>query len=51
MYDLQPQALTDKELIRYADLWLDKESLPIAVQRELIKRIEQLLDARDIKAV
>jgi hypothetical protein len=49
MYNFQPQALTDEELIRYADLWLDKESLPIAVQRELIKRIEKLLDQRSIK--
>jgi hypothetical protein len=49
MYNLQPQALTDEELIRYADSWLDKESLPIAVQRELLKRIERLLDAQKIK--
>lgn len=52
MYNLQPQSLTDEELIKYAASWLDTGgSLPVAAQRELIKRIEKLLDARDIKAV
>jgi len=50
MYDIQPQALTTEELIRLAESWLDTgDSLPVAAQRELIKRIEKLLDQRSSK--
>jgi hypothetical protein len=46
MHNFQPQALTDEELIKYCDLWLDEESLPLNAQRELIKRLEKLLAER-----
>jgi hypothetical protein len=48
MYDLQPQALTDKELIRYAESCVDKGNMPVAVQVELIKRIEKLVASQSL---
>ena len=36
MYDFQPKALTDRELIKYGKLWLDDEPLPENYQRELL---------------
>lgn len=40
MYNFQPKALTDRELIKYCGLWLDDESLPIDAQREILLRLE-----------
>ena len=40
MYNFQPKALTDRELIKYCGLWLDEESLPVEVQREILLRLE-----------
>jgi hypothetical protein len=45
MYKFQPQALTDEELVKYCDLWLHEDTLPVAAQRELVKRLEKALDA------
>ena len=44
MYKFQPKALTDRELIKYSGLWLDDESLPVDVQREILLRLEQRCD-------
>lgn len=44
MYNFQPQALTDHELVKYCGLWLDDESLPIEAQREILKRLGARLD-------
>lgn len=44
MYNFQPKALTDRELIKYGGLWLDDESLPIDVQREILLRLGQRCD-------
>jgi hypothetical protein len=44
MYKFQPQALTDRELIKYGGLWLDEESLPVEAQRELLRRLENRCD-------
>ena len=44
MYKFQPKALTDRELIKYGGLWLDDESLPTDVQRELLLRLEERCD-------
>lgn len=44
MYKFQPKALTDRELIKYGGLWLDEESLPTEVQREILLRLEQRCD-------
>jgi hypothetical protein len=44
MYNFQPKALTDRELIKYGGLWLDEESLPIEAQREILRRLEQRCD-------
>jgi hypothetical protein len=47
MYNFQPQALTDKELVKYCALWLGDESLPIDAQRELVKRLAARIDELD----
>jgi hypothetical protein len=47
MHNFQPQALTDKELVKYCDLWLDDESLPIEAQRELVKRLAARIQELD----
>ena len=44
MYNFQPKALTDRELIKYGGLWLNDESLPVDVQREILMRLEQRCD-------
>ena len=44
MYKFQPKALTDRELVKYGGLWLDDESLPVEMQRELLLRLEQRCD-------
>ena len=44
MYDFQPKALTDRELIKYGRLWLDDEPLPVNYQRELLLRLEERCD-------
>jgi hypothetical protein len=44
MYKFQPKALTDRELVKYGGLWLDDESLPTEVQRELLLRLEKRCD-------
>lgn len=44
MYNFQPKALTDRELIKYGGLWLNDESLPMDAQREILKRLEQRCD-------
>ncbi len=44
MYDFQPKALTDRELIKYGRLWLDDEPLPENYQRELLLRLEERCD-------
>ncbi len=44
MYNFQPKALTDRELIKYGGLWLDEEPLPIETQREILLRLEQRCD-------
>jgi hypothetical protein len=43
MFSVQPSHLTDKELVRYADMLLDQGQLNKEWQEELIKRFEQLL--------
>lgn len=47
MYKLLPQALTDHELVKYCGLWLLEESLPVDVQKEILKRLEQHLYGKD----
>jgi hypothetical protein len=37
---ITPAALTDKELIRFAERYLDT-SMPLSFQKELIKRFDQ----------
>lgn len=44
MYQFQPKALTDRELVKYGGLWLDEESLPVDVQREILLRLENRCD-------
>lgn len=44
MYNFQPKALTDRELIKYGGLWLEDEPLPIEVQREILLRLEERCD-------
>lgn len=44
MYDFQPKALTDRELIKYGGLWLEDETLPIQAQREILLRLEERCD-------
>jgi len=44
MYKFQPKALTDREIIKYGGLWLDEETLPVDVQREILLRLEQRCD-------
>ena len=44
MYKFQPKALTDREIVKYGGLWLDEESLPVDVQRELMLRLEERCD-------
>jgi hypothetical protein len=44
MYNFQPKALTDRELIKYGGLWLNDEPLPVDAQREIIERLEQRCD-------
>lgn len=44
MYKFQPKALTDREIVKYGGLWLDDESLPVDVQREILLRLEQRCD-------
>ena len=44
MYNFQPKALTDRELIKYGGLWLDEEPLPIETQREILLRLERRCD-------
>jgi hypothetical protein len=48
MLTLQPQNLTDEELLRYATLHVhDNEGLPHEWQRELVQRFTVLLDTLD----
>jgi len=44
MYNFQPKALTDRELVKYGGLWLNDEPLPIPVQREILLRLEERCD-------
>jgi hypothetical protein len=44
MYQIQPQVLTDEELVKYSYLWLHENSLPRSYQQELIKRLEARID-------
>lgn len=44
MYNFQPKALTDRELIKYCGLWLADESLPKEAQCEILLRLEQRCD-------
>ena len=44
MYNFQPKALTDRELIKYGGLWLNDEPLPVDAQREILSRLEQRCD-------
>ena len=44
MHQVQPQVLTDEELVKYSYLWLHENSLPRSYQQELIKRLEARLD-------
>jgi hypothetical protein len=42
---LRPETLTDKELLQAAYiLWNDVEGVPVLFQKEMLKRIEGLLD-------
>jgi hypothetical protein len=42
---LRPETLTDKELLQAAYiLWNDAEGVPVLFQKEMLKRIEGLLD-------
>ena len=42
---LRPETLTDKELLQAAYiLWNDEEGVPVLFQKEMLKRIEGLLD-------
>lgn len=49
MHQIQPQALTDEELVKHSYLWLHENSLPRSYQQELIKRLEACLDKLDAK--
>lgn len=44
MYNFQPKALTDRELIKYGGLWLNDEPLPKDAQCEILLRLEQRCD-------
>lgn len=45
MLDIQPSSLTPEELLKYSQMFLDKnEPLPIAWQQELLSRMAILLD-------
>lgn len=45
MLTLQPQNLTDEELLRYAELHVhDSEGLPHDWQRELVRRFAAMYD-------
>jgi len=42
---LRPETLTDKELLQASYiLWNDEEGVPVLFQKEMLKRIEGLLD-------
>jgi len=40
---ISPQALTDKELIRFAERYLDT-GMPLSFQKELLKRFDQRIN-------
>lgn len=44
MHSIQPQALTDEELVKHSYLWLHENSLPRSYQQELIKRLVAHID-------
>lgn len=44
MHEFQPKALTDREIIKYGNLWLDDEPLPENFQREILLRLEERCD-------
>lgn len=44
MFSVQPSKLTDKELVRYADIMLADGKLPVEWQEEIIKRLEDLVN-------
>jgi len=45
MHQVQPQVLTDEELVKYSYLWLHENSLPRSYQQELVKRLVAHIDA------
>lgn len=46
MFDIQPSFLTHEELLKYAQMTLDKkESLPMIWQQEILSRLALVLDA------
>jgi hypothetical protein len=44
MFSIHPSKLTDKELVRYADIMLSEGKLPVDWQEEIIKRLETLVN-------
>lgn len=44
MFSVHPSKLTDKELVRYADMMLAEGKLPTDWQEEIIKRLEDLVN-------
>jgi hypothetical protein len=44
MFSVHPSNLSDKELVRYADMMLAEGKLPVEWQEEIIKRLEDLLN-------
>lgn len=44
MFNVQFTQLTDKELVRYADIMLSEGKLPVDWQEEIIKRLETLVN-------
>lgn len=51
MSGIQPQSLSNQELIRYAEMQVYKDGLPIAWQRELLKRFESVAPERDYRYI
>jgi hypothetical protein len=39
-----PNTLTNRELVKFADRYVNTSGLPSDFQRELVKRFEELLD-------
>ncbi len=50
MRSVQPRSLTTDELVKHADMMLMRGGLPEEWQREILIRLESLIDGTAIKA-